>query len=276
MHTGSSGSQKRLLVVGDSAVGKSLFVSTLMRECGCDSTAAASELSGGQLMSTIGFRCDAIVLSMGPEVNGGTRRVIEFVDVGGNRGFEAVSRLPCYHLSIDGVLFVYSREHRQSAVSLSVWYRELMEAGVLGGEGVGKPFLIIETVLRESGDDKPSGLMTKQGHPSGLVRSIRSRCNSALERSKTLQNVVRAVRRTVFFIVASVQRAIVLIMTVVLFGTSHSGVQWSPPSATKVLDELHGDPQCRGEIRGYPLFPARRGDVENEALGDFLYFVSRL
>jgi hypothetical protein len=211
--------------------------------------------------------------------------VLEFVEVGGNKGFDAVCRQPYFQLPVDGVLFVYSRDHTQSAVSLLAWYRELQEARVLGGEGgAGKPFLIVETVLRQTPVDLMSdGLMRKSSSSSdqrpsrwasGLINDSPSSSRSRV--FWLLLNTFQRIQTAAYVFSACVHRVLVLVMTCLLFGPSHSTIQWSVPSGAKVLDELHGDSLCRGEIRGFPLFHASAHEARVEALDDLFYFVSRL
>ena len=288
--SGGGAIPRRLLVVGDSAVGKSRFIATFLQSCRCTSPSSDVVETGTEsFSSTIGFRCSAAVWrSAGRDVTRGATaayssqisatHVIEFVDMGGNRVFDCAGRLPCYQLAVDGVLLVYSRENHQSAVSLLVWYEELVHAGLLGSSPAAKPFLIIETVLSAESSDvsRADTLMQRQKPRTDFF----SRSFDAMKRwarqSSDRHHALRVAISTVTFFVRFVHRAIIFVMTVVLFGPNHAAVQWTPPSAARALDTLHGESMCRGEIRGCPMYSSSTDEFEREAMGDFLHFVSCL
>ena len=167
----------RVLLVGDSGVGKSILVRRLQRHLAAASgaTAAISGAPAGLPPPTVGVQIEAAMLP------GGAGGAVEFVDVGGNRGFAAATRTPCYH-EVDGVIFVHrdlgaaakttfadpataasssslftggasgggdfggagDSEDAATLRSLYFWAEELRAAGVLPAV----PFLVVGTALR--------------------------------------------------------------------------------------------------------------------------------
>ncbi|RLN91398.1 hypothetical protein BBJ28_00023602, partial [Nothophytophthora sp. Chile5] len=118
----------RVLVVGDSGVGKTTLLQALCRPPG-DSSASHLSSSGGGATWTTG--CDAHVLVHSPLLLvsmengfGAEREVfVEFVDVGGHQKY-ALSRAAFYH-DVHGVIFVHDLSNARSCEHLRSWSHEI-------------------------------------------------------------------------------------------------------------------------------------------------------
>lgn len=114
----------RVLVVGDSGVGKTALLSAI---CRLYSPSSASNDKSAALWTT---GCDVHVLlkPFGPA----QREVfVEFLDVGGHRKYE-LSRGAFYH-DIHGVIFVHDLSNTKSGEHLRNWSRELSNMQRLKG-----------------------------------------------------------------------------------------------------------------------------------------------
>lgn len=243
----------RILVVGDSQVGKSLLVHLV---CTSANTGKAS-MPVDRLESTIGFAVDACVWrvfgAVGAELP--LPSVIEFIEVGGNRNFSQAARKVCYctpdssrtgaaapQRRIDGVIFVYSSDNGGSAVALDEWLRELESCDVLKG---GAPFLVLGTTML--------ALPTMGAHGSSGIPQRPSRREGALTPMWALWGAL--------------EQLLYVCMGFVLFGLSQSVAPFRRrPTAKQALAALENHGQCFASV-DLPLstpadFSSHREDVD--------------
>ena len=246
----------RVLLVGDSGVGKSLLLHRLLQASldaasGHISAAAAgsgggaggspSGTSGGQSVAsspalhalsalpapTVGVAVDASMLP--GDAGGGA---IEWLDLGGNRGFGPATRAP-YYADVDAVVLVY----RDSPVtgddaaadatlqSLYFWAEELIAGGVLPNA----PFLVVGTKLRRnSGASATTG-----GRPPNTPLTPSSQ---AVDASGAAGVTAAAARRMLSKVRAITSRVTLLALSFALFGPAQTAVPLETPP---------------GDLRGY-------------------------
>ncbi|KAG7397624.1 Rab-like protein 3 [Phytophthora boehmeriae] len=114
----------RVLVVGDSGVGKTTLLQALCRV----HSLGESPQDKSQSLWTTG--CDVHVL-LRPAGPAGRDVFVEFLDVGGHRQYER-SRTAFYH-DVHGVVFTHDLSNRKSGEHLRNWHRELVDAQRLKG-----------------------------------------------------------------------------------------------------------------------------------------------
>ena len=173
----------RVVVLGDSGTGKSALIRRLIHQLG----GSCSPAHG----TTVGAHIEAVVwpASVAPadhharSTNGGgggngTQQqqppqrpvVIEFVEMGGNRGFTAAARSP-FFASCSAAILVYAASQEESRKSLVAWFNELETARAAlhkAGGGSGLPTFAIVGTQTNAGASQPGRVMAAAGgghHP---------------------------------------------------------------------------------------------------------------
>lgn len=107
----------RVLVVGDSGVGKTTLLRSLCRP---QSRVPSKALDKPPTAWTAGCDVHVLLKSLGPD---GRDVFVEFLDVGGHRQYELSRR--AFYVDVHGVLFVHDLSNAKSGDHLSQWSREL-------------------------------------------------------------------------------------------------------------------------------------------------------
>ena len=110
---GGTRNDLRILVLGDSGVGKTSLVRALCSQNNCCSTTP-----------TVGCYADVACVS-----EGGRERYIEYWDVGGQRSYDAPSR-SIFYTCIDAVMFVFDATKQKSYRNLRKWMEEILAEGM--------------------------------------------------------------------------------------------------------------------------------------------------
>lgn len=144
-----NGVPSRVLVLGDSGVGKSLLMCqlcTLLNQGRADAPVA-------QLEPTIGYRVEAIAMkkrsppgvTLAPSPSAAASssshlHMVELIELGGNRSLVMGSGSRFQPVvsgggsgTVDAIIFVYDEGNASSAISVATWYRESESAGIVRG-----------------------------------------------------------------------------------------------------------------------------------------------
>jgi hypothetical protein len=168
----SSSSSSRVLLFGDSGVGKSL----LLRQLSALLCRGRADVPLDHIEPTIGYRIEAVPMkrntSTTTAINATVVHIIDLVEVGGNRSLVmgSGSRLqPLVGSSssgstlIDAVIFVYDENSARSMVSLATWYRECVSAGVVQGcKAIALIGVVVSTPTQHRPQSLPSSGLTHQ------------------------------------------------------------------------------------------------------------------
>ncbi|POM77176.1 Ras-like protein, partial [Phytophthora palmivora] len=106
----------RVLVVGDSGVGKTALLRSICRS----HWTSSSSIDKPSTLWTTGCDVHVLLTSLGPA---GREVFVEFLDVGGHRQYE-LSRGAFYH-DVHGVMFIHDLSNVKSGEHLRNWSREL-------------------------------------------------------------------------------------------------------------------------------------------------------
>ncbi|KAG8348763.1 hypothetical protein ERJ75_000036700 [Trypanosoma vivax] len=281
MSKGNDHGMVRVLVVGDTGVGKTLLLQRL--HC-------YSVRHGGELLPisdpTAGFHVEVIPIHREPRhflpgdrLDNSGATCAAFIEVGGNRNFGPSGQLPIRLMTVHGVIFIYDCHNIKSASNLKCWYDDLKNCNIVGGRNSPK-VMLIETVLSSS---KHGASVGPRGIPDehlGTYLRERARDSVAHKQGLLARSWFRLVRwwsgrelsvsdfkhprqhrgirlRSALFLYrcfAVVENFLLYLMAVALFGPSQKSVLlWLPP-VEAALATIEGDPSGTRTLNGCPLY----------------------
>ncbi|CUG06292.1 Hypothetical protein, putative [Bodo saltans] len=186
----NTSSSSRVLVFGDSGVGKSL----LLTQLSCLFNRGCADAPVDRLEPTIGYRVESVPIqkkkkitppqsnptnmsAAGQVASSGTQHklhMIDLIEVGGNRSlvmgsgsrFQPLvggSNVGSSASAVDAVMFVYDEQSPRSMSSLATWYRECVSAGVVQGcKAIALVGVISSTSPHHNTYDSPNSSSTNE------------------------------------------------------------------------------------------------------------------
>ncbi|EAN95276.1 hypothetical protein, conserved [Trypanosoma cruzi] len=283
----------RVLVVGDTGVGKTLLLRRLLQ------AVAPGEASLDTTWSpTTGFHVEVILeknqqFSLRDSI---AVPCVAFIELGGNRNFGPSSQFPISLMSFDGVIFVYDRHNANSAIGLSYWYEDLKNYGVVGIVG-GAKVMLLETALSPSVSNSPNA---NSGLPDELLGAYLQRNIKKPPPWKRRFNKIKSsiaqgvgssrlsvrdflhhqgslrVRVAVFILqwALKIENLLLFLVAVILFGPHQQSVRLRRPSVAEALAMISSDVAGTQTVFSCPLFDQL--EFEASALGKLLSFVDSL
>lgn len=218
----------RIMVLGDSGVGKSRLVRYL--------TALGGATPVTREGTTVGAALEAVVMQS-PR---GSKRVVEFMEVGGNRGFAAAARAPLF-ANAAAAMILYAEDNEASRQSVVHWHRELVD-----NAGSSVPFTVVGTAFGGAGQS-PTGT---NANTSGSGSS-----GPATKPPQWVPAVIAApLEATAGFITA----VALLVLSFVLFGPSNTVIPWQSVPADRALDAVENAARTahRGLVSGVNIASA--------------------
>ncbi|EAN78411.1 Miro-like protein, putative [Trypanosoma equiperdum] len=287
----------RVLVVGHTGVGKTLFLQRLHR--------STVERREGPLRArghTVGFNVEVISTHRENKFGSSTHvsdneRHIAFVEVGGNRNFGRSGHFPLSLMTFHGVIFVYDHHNIESATDLMYWYEYLKGYGAVGSGGTAR-VMLVETTHIPLTDDPSSAARVLPDELLGsylqesikkaptfrekmchTVRSLFRRCASVSRLSVTdfQPQYLRFLPRVAVFLhqlMSIVENLLLFIMAVTLFGPGQKSVSFCPPSVSAALRTIEDDASGTRTLKQCPLYD--QGLFEATALEEVLSFLGSL
>lgn len=293
-----SGNVPRILVVGDTGVGKTLFLRRLrqvMLPCKNDILSTWGP--------TIGFFVDVFCANhhqrrLSSSSNGSEGEAcVAFIELGGNRNFGHSSHFSISLLSFDGVIFLYDRHNANSAIGLSCWYEDLKSYGIVGKGGSAK-VMLLETVLSPPTAEsvEPANKLPDELLGTYLqTRSVKevSRWEKMFKKVRTaaarwvggsrlcvsdFQQGGSSFRLRVavwfFYLVSRVENLMLFIVAVLLFGPYQQSVSLHRPSVTEALATIRADAGGTQTPVVCPLYDQLQ--FEASAFRDVMSFIDSL
>lgn len=195
----------RLLLIGNSGVGKSLLTHRIV-EASLGPSAGGDALTAFTTDSTVGANVDACFYP-----NADSSTVLELVEVTGSRSYCPGSREPLYQ-GVTGIVLMYARGSESSQRSLYHWFREAERFG-FGSKG--PKIFVLESALQED----------RSGAPGPTTQSTSAqRPKSGLEQSLWLLSLSWYL----------IERVCLLVLSVLLFGPFQSVVPWRDVGSAEV------------------------------------------
>ena len=123
----------RILVLGDSGVGKSSLVSAIAAAAAnltapphsAQATAAAHHTSPSPPSSAVSWTVGCVAVTVLLSMGGGGGSFVEWFDVGGHRRYSGSRSM--FYRGVDGLLLVFDLTNRKSYNNLARWIREVVE-----------------------------------------------------------------------------------------------------------------------------------------------------
>ncbi|ESL11305.1 hypothetical protein TRSC58_00947, partial [Trypanosoma rangeli SC58] len=283
----------RVLVVGDTGVGKTLLLRRLHQVAFPGEDVFASTWG-----PTTGFHVE-VVRNTHQQGSAFSSRgqvaapCVAFIELGGNRNFGPSSQFPIGLMSFDGVIFVYDEQNANSAIGLSYWYEDLKSYGIVGNNG-GAKVMLLEAAL--------SPLVLNPSHatnnlPDELLGAYLQRNVSEFSLwtrlvQKVRGSVVRWVGTSrlrvrdfqqhqdsfrVWFVVvfyywaAKLENMLLFLVAVILFGPYQHAVRLRRPSVAESLIMISSDVCGTQTVLSCPLFDQLA--FEASALEKLMLFV---
>lgn len=288
----SSGVQ-RVLLVGDSGVGKSVFLNLLATHLHSGRAALPTE----RITSTVGFRVEVVTFPSHGGSPSAMRpapiRALEILEVGGNRNFPVACRTAAYfhqqagangssvQALVSAVVFMYDTSLPSSAAAAGAWYKELVECGALDAC---RSFLLIGVVgscnatMCTARERNGGGLSARQ-HPPSLISRLCQWfvmfCAVIQDPSQYLASFTGGVAPPLVRIAVAVVRAVVaveqlllVLCSYILFGGGQRTVSMSqqPLPVSKTLEIIRNDSRCVAEVQSLSLTPDGFSDDCSEVL----------
>ena len=279
----SSSSAARILVVGDSGVGKSMLiqhfnsmaVSRILSDYQSGNRGRGGFL-GGQInhqnvsQTQLNIKLPAPPPpTVGASVNAtpydiSTTRVpsplkqeqhpstswglIDWIDVGGNRGFCVKTREPFYE-NIDGVIFVYRHNDAASEQSLYYWYQELVTCKVISGT---TPFILVATTAKAIAHMPHNTSNTNKMHSMGPMDLSNPHRQGSRGQLDAVQAMIRPIRH-------ALSQLTLLALSLVLFGPGQTAVPFRgvpsdiPAFFDKMAEQFPDTHRYHGCINSPPI-----------------------
>ncbi|RNF22473.1 putative heat shock protein HslVU, ATPase subunit HslU [Trypanosoma conorhini] len=286
----------RVLVVGDTGVGKTLLLRRLRQVA-----VPGEDAFGSTWGPTTGFHVEVVLGNHQHTSAFASRGQIEapcvaFIELGGNRNFGPSSQFPISLMSFDGVLFVYDGQNANSAIGLSYWYEDLKSYGVVGNSG-GAKVMLLETALSQSVMNTASAA---EGLPDELLGAYLQR---NIKEPPLWRRIVQKVRGSVahwvgtsrlsvrdfqqqqgslrvrvavlcYYWASKLENLLLFLVAVVLFGPYQQAVRLRRPSVAESLLMISSDVSGTQTILSCPLFEQLA--FEASALEKLMSFVDSL
>ncbi|ORC90418.1 putative heat shock protein HslVU, ATPase subunit HslU [Trypanosoma theileri] len=271
----------RILVVGDTGVGKTLFLRRLRHAMMPEKDDFNSTWG-----PTVGYYVEVILTKRQQRFqyssqSSNENSSVAFIELGGNRNFGRSGQFPISLMSFGGVIFVYDRNNANSAIGLSQWYEDLKNYGIVGNSG-GAKVMLLETVLTPENsfsmgnnnwlpDELVGSYLEEKAKKSSFCqRSIEKIWNSSFSRINMLKLSVSDFQQQqqqqqqcslrlrisilLFHLISRFEGLLLFIVAVILFGPSQQSLPFHRPSVTESLMTITGDVNSIVTLEACPLY----------------------
>lgn len=284
----------RILLVGDSGVGKTTFVTSLNSQLrkgaaqSNDSTyrstssSPTTPSSSTSSQSTIGIRCDAICVKYG-----GAIKAVDVVELGGNRTFHVDARSAAYRGSCAAVFLFYRPDSLESIVALGHWYKEIkrellspVSNATPAGDGLQSPPRFfgspIPTYSTHSTRNPPKiVLVAVSSKGTDIAGWHATDPNHVVESSFLNGTPLEPAAKHINTVSRYFWHWLTVILSILLFGPGQKAVPYKLSCPQEVLRTIESDP-CFAETLTLEYSPKEQRIVFGDTFGDVVQLLVTL